>query len=299
LALAALALAAVVALTWLLEHAVPPPYSGYLAVVTVGFVATAIFRRQPRQRALKMFRAYLHARERGADESAARARMLTRLYRRATVRSRAGERLQAAWVGATEKDRVLSGVAALLADEGKRLEADGLDGAYDETRNRFLIRGWDALPQAFVDHVRGQLDEHERTQLDGLMERYRLFEQRFFRSASALGADSRAGAVDFARLLNSTGNHLRKDEPGDAERAYRLSLRLRPDENLAHAGLALLLQSTGRNREATREATMGLKILDGYAQRAVERNPTNEDIYPFRSPQSLREALERVMQDAQ
>jgi hypothetical protein len=73
----------------------------------------------------------------------------------------------------------------------------------------------------------------------------------------------------------------------------RLSLRLRPDDNLAHARLALLLDRTGRNREAAGEARTALTVLDGYTRQAA-RDPPVEGISPFRSPIKLREALERV-----
>jgi hypothetical protein len=135
-------------------------------------------------------------------------------------------------------------------------------------------------------------------QLDELVERHRLFQQKFFKRPSSLGLDPTRGVVEFARLLHSLGNHLAKDTTGDAERAYRLSIRLRPDENLAHAGLALLLDRTGRTREAGQEAKIGIEVLDGYAARATERNPTTEDISPFRSPAVLREALERMAASA-
>jgi len=132
-------------------------------------------------------------------------------------------------------------------------------------------------------------------QLDALAERYRLFHQRFFRQPSALAIDPGVSIIDFARLLASVANHTAKEAPGDAERAYRLSLKLRPDENLAHGGLALLLAETGRTREAAREAALALGVLDAFAQRARDRA---EDIYPFKSPVRLREALERVVAGA-
>jgi hypothetical protein len=292
------AVAAVAAITWLLEHVMPPPYSGYLAVAIVGIVGTEVFKRQPRQRGLRMFRYYLRARQRGADEPGARSRLLARLYRNEAARARIGGTLEAHWQGASEKERVVGGVAALLAAAGKRLDGETLAGAYDRARDQFRIPGWEALPPEFVSVLRGQLDARERDQLDVLAERYRLFDQKFFRAPSGLAGDTAASVLDFARLLNSMGNQLRKDHPGDAERAYRLSLRLRPHENLAHAGLALLLEQTGRQREAIQEARAGLQVLEGYARRASDQAPSTEDIFPFRSPVSFREALERVVGSA-
>ena len=131
-------------------------------------------------------------------------------------------------------------------------------------------------------------------QLDALAEKYQLFRQRFFRRPTSLRLDPAASATDFARLLHSVGNRLAKEEPGDAERAYRLSLSLRPEGNLAHGGLALLLAETGRVRDAAREAKLALELLDRFAADAAARTPTTEDISPFRSPGALREALERV-----
>jgi hypothetical protein len=294
LGLALMGALVVVALTWVLEHVMPPPFSGYLALVVVGFVVTERIRRKPRQRAERMFRLYYRARERGADEAAARARLLGRLYWSAVARQRLTPRVEAAWSGATEKDRVSAGVAVLLAGEGKTLDPPALAGAWARVRDRFTIPGWEALPREFVDAVRGRLDPDALGQLDALADKYRLFSQRFFRQPSALGTDPAASVTDFARLLASLANQVAKDEPGDADRAYRISLRLLPEENLAHAGLALLLERTGRSREAAREATIALAVLDGYARRAGERAPTTEDIYPFKSPSSLREALERV-----
>ena len=142
--------------------------------------------------------------------------------------------------------------------------------------------------------VRACLDESEWAQLNSLVDRYRLFHQRFFRSASSLVADPAASVEDFARLLHSVGNRMTKEQPGDAERAYRLSLRLRPERNLAHAGLALLLEQTGRTREAADEARTALTVLDEFARRTSDGMPTTEDISPFRSPVKLREALEQV-----
>jgi hypothetical protein len=285
--------AAVIALTWALEHVMPPPYSGFLALALVGLVSTEVLKRQPRQRAFRMFRYYLRARERGADEPAARSRLLAR-FARQDSRAQRGSAIEACWVGEAEKERTIGGVAALLAAQGKRIDADALAAVYDRARDQFMIPGWEALPKEFVNAVRERLDPRERDLLDTLTERYRLFHQKFFRSSSALAADPTASVVDFARLLHSMGNGLSKKVPGDAERAYRLSLRLRPDRNLAHAGLAFLLEQTGRTREAADEARAALQVLDVYAQHAAADAPTTEDISPFRSPKSLREALGRV-----
>jgi hypothetical protein len=289
-----LAASVVVAITWLLEHVMPPPYSGYLALAIVGVAATEIFKRRPRQRALRMFRYYLRARQRGADEPAARAHLIARLYRHQATRARMAGTLEARWAGDSEKARTMGGVDALLTAESKRIDGDALSAVYDRVRDQFMIPGWEALPQEFVSAVGDRLDAHDREQLDALAARYRLFHQRFFRVASALGTDPATSVVDFARLLHSMGNGLAKEAPGDAERAYRLSLRLRPDRNLAHAGLALLLEQTGRTREAAREAQTALKVLDEYAGRAAADAPSTEDISPFRSPKTLREALQRV-----
>jgi hypothetical protein len=284
-----------VALTWLLERLVPPPYSGFLAVSLVGLVATEILRRQPRQRALRMFYVYLRARERGADELAARVRLLERFCPDPARRLRVAAEVEARWVGPSERDRAIEGVTALLAHERRPADPETTGGAYDRARDRFAIPGWEALPEEFVSELRQRLDAREWSQLDTLARKYRFFQQRFFRNPTALRADPAASATDFARLLHSAGNRLAKEESGDAERAYRLSLRLRPDGNLAHAGLALLLADTGRTREAGREAEIGLAVLEVYAAAAAERrDPTPEDISPFRSPAALREALERV-----
>jgi hypothetical protein len=278
---------AVVALTWMLEHVMDPPYSGYLALCAVGVIVTTLIKRQPAQRAARWFRLYLRARSRGADEETARDRL-------AAGQPQLGDAVKAAWRGEDEKERILKAVVVLLAAEGKQLDTTALGATYDGVRDRFSIPGWSSLPKEFVREVHGRLEERDRRHLDALADKYRLFQQRFFQRASSLAVDPRASLVDLARLLHSVGNHIAKDEPGDAERAYRLSLRLRPDENLAHAGLALVLDRTGRNREAVAEAQAALKVLDAFAMRAAERAPTTEDIYPFKSPKSLREALERV-----
>ncbi len=285
---------AVVALTWVIEHVMPPPYSGYLALVTVALVVTEAIRRQPRQRAERMFRLYCRARESGADEAGARARMLGRLFRRTSTRERVTRPVHEAWTGATERDRVIAGVALLLAREGKALDRAGLGAAWDRARDRFTIPGWELLPAEFVGELRGRLDAEALAQLDALVERYGLFRQRFFRQPSALAAASAASVGDFARLLASLGNRVAKEAPADAERAYRISLRLRPEENLAHAGLALLLEARGRSRQAVEEARLAIEVLDAYARHAGERVATAEDIFPFKSPAALREALHRV-----
>lgn len=276
----------------------PAPYSGYLALVVVGFVVTELIRRQPRQRAERMFRLYCRARERGVDEVTARERLLGRLYRGAEARRRVTSQVEAGWVGATEKDRLSAAVAIVLAAEGKTLDPAALAGAWDRARDRFTIPGWEALPKEFVESLQLRLEAGDLSQLDALAERYRLFHQRFFRQPSALAIDPGESIVDFARLLASVANHTVKEAPGDAERAYRLSLKLRPAENLAHGGLALLLAETGRTREAAREAALALGVLDALAQRARDRAPATEDIHPFKSPARLREALERVVAGA-
>jgi len=69
----------VVGLTWALEHVMPSPYSSLLAVAIVAVTATEVIKRRPRQRAERMLRRYFAARERGADEATARARLMTRL----------------------------------------------------------------------------------------------------------------------------------------------------------------------------------------------------------------------------
>jgi hypothetical protein len=285
---------AVIALTWAIENVLPPPYSGYLAAVIVGFIIVEFYKRRPPQRAARMLRIYLKARERGADEAEARGRLLARLYRREESRAQARGKLEAAWQGPSEKDRAMSGLGALLRHEGKTLDDEALGHAWNRLRDLFPVTGWEALPRPFVEAVRGRLDAREQTQLEDLALRYRLFEQRFFRGSASLEADPAAGAMDFARLLHSMGNRLTREQPGDAERAYRMSLRLRADRNLAHAGLALLLEQTGRTREAAREARLALAVLDEHARRAADEPPSTEDIGPFRSPQSLREALEPI-----
>lgn len=286
--------AGVVLVTWVLEQALPPPYSGYLALVLVGLAAIQIFKHRPVPRAERLFRIYLRARSRGAEEAEARTRLLAQLHRDVEERRRVTAEIEAAWTGRSERERVVGGVGALLARRGIRLETPVLARAWDRMRDRVSISGWAALPPEFVDAVQERLDERERTHLDTLIAAYRLFEQRFFRSPSALGADPAAAVADFARLLASLGNRIGTDHPGDAERAYRLSLDLRSERSLAHAGLALLLERTGRTREAAREARAALGVLDDLARHAGSATPPAEDISPFRSPQKLREALERV-----
>lgn len=286
------AVTAVVALGWALGHVMPPPFSGYLAFVIVGVVATQLYKSRPAPRAGRLFRLYLRARAGGAGEEQARQRLLDVDRARGTG---AGE-MAAAWVGPSERDRLVAGVGALLAQRGPPIEPSVLAAAYGRERDRFTIPGWALLPAEFVRAVRGPLDEREGSDLDALMERYAVFKQRFFARVSLLGVDPQASATDFARLIHSMGNRMAKEQPGDAERAYRLSLRLRPDGNLAHAGLALLLAATGRDSEASREAGTALQVLDGYARRAQDAQiPTTEDISPFRSPTSLREALTRLL----
>src|SRR5262245_6259459 len=198
--------AAVIALTWVLEHVMPAPYSGFLALALVGLVSTEVVKRQPLQRAFRMFRYYLRARERGADEPTARSRLAAR-FDKQDGRVRRGV-IEASWVGESEKERAVGGVAALLVAQGKRLEANALAAAYDRARDQFMIPGWEALPKEFVNAVRRRLDPGERDRLDALTERYRLFHQKFFRASSALAANPEASVVDFARLLHSMGNGL-------------------------------------------------------------------------------------------
>jgi hypothetical protein len=285
---------AVVALTWAIEHVVPPPFSLLLALVLVGLAVTQLIKRQPAERAGRMFRLYFRARERGADERTARERLVGRLHRDTAVRERLARAIETRWTGPAEKDRAMAGIGYLLAHEGRSLSGDLLAAAHDRARDRFTIPGWEALPVEFVTAVRARLDPPQMEQLDRLAEDYRLFHQRFFRAPASLAVDPAGSVADFARLLASLGNRLRADHPGDAERAYRLSLRLRADENLAHAGLALVLEQTGRTREAAGEARAALGVLDALAAGAATRTPRTEDISPFATPKSLREALERV-----
>lgn len=294
IAVAAAGTAAVVILTWLLEAVMPPPFSGFLALCLVGLAVTEVLKRQPRQRALRMLLAYFRARERGADEAEARRRLLARLSRNAAVRQCLAANLEAEWRGESERERLLRGVAALLAGRRQSVAPDDLAAVYDTARDRFVLPGWDTLPKGFLEAVRRRLDEGEIRQLDELAGRHKLFYQKFFRRPTSLGVEPEASVVDFARLLQSLGNRLGQDAAADAERAYRLSLRLRPDDNLAHAGLALLLERHGRLPEASREARLALEVLDAYAGGAAEREPTVEDITPFRSPLRLREELQRL-----
>ena len=284
----------VVVLTWALERVLPPPFSGFLALILVALGATELIKRQPAQRAGRMFRLYCRARERGSDERAAREHLLNRLHRDGAMRERLSGELERHWIGPAEKERAMAGIAWLFAREGRSIGAEILGPAYDRARDRFVIPGWEALPREFVAEVQARLDPHELAQLDTLADHYRLFHQKFFRAPASLGVDPRASAGDFARLLSSLGNRLRKDNPSDAERAYRFSLRLGPPENLAHAGLAMVLEQTGRLREAAEEARAALAVLDALATSASSRAPTTEDIWPFATPRTLREALERV-----
>jgi hypothetical protein len=212
--------AALVVLTWALEQLMPPPYSGYLAAIMVAMIGIEIYKRRPGPRAMRMLRIYLRARARGAAEVDASRHLVSYQTRDEAARHRLVSELGTVWVGASEKKRAIEGVRFLLNREGRRLEAAALAAAYDRVRDQITVPGWDALPQEFVDAVHDRLDERERAQLQTLVARYRLLEQKFFRSPSALGADPAAGLVDFARLLHSMGNRLAKDEPGDAERAY-------------------------------------------------------------------------------
>jgi hypothetical protein len=290
-------LVTVVALTWALEWVVPAPFSGYLAVVVVGLVGLELLKRQPRQQALRMFGIYLRARERGQDEPGARARLVERIARGEAGRQQAARTAQAAWAGRSEKDRVVAGVGALLRERGRALDAEALGTAYDRVRDRVLIPGWDALPREFVEAIEGRLDQAQRGDLDALAGRYQLFEQRFFRGAAGLGRAPEQAVADFARLLGSLANRVAGEHPGDAERAYRLSLALRPDLNLAHAGLALLLARTGRPADGATEARIALDVLDAYARRGPEEEPSPEDV-PYRSPVRLRAVLEEVVRGA-
>jgi hypothetical protein len=290
-------LIAVIALGWALGHLMPPPFSGYLALILVALAAIQLYKSRPEQHAARFFRLYLRARERGAGEEEARRLLLTCGGSPRAGRAAIG-RAEAAWVGSSERDRLVAEVGILLEHRGRAIEPAALAAAYDRERDRFTIPGWALLPTEFVQEMLGRLDGPERRQLDALMERYSMFKQRFFSRPSSLGVDPAAAASDFARLLHSMGNRLLKEQPGDAERAYRLSLRLRPVRNLAHAGLALLLAETGRGAEASREAQAALEVLEEYAQRAAETQmPSTEDISPFRSPVSLRQALEQIASD--
>ena len=169
LALAALAaVGAVLALGWALGHVMPPPYSGYLAFVIVGLVATQLYKHRPAERAGRLFRVYLRARQRGAGEEAARGRLL----------EQGGD--AAAWIGDSERERVIAGVAALLGSRGVALEPAELAARFERERDRFTIPGWGLLPAGFARAVRERLDERERGDLDALMERYAVFRQRFF-----------------------------------------------------------------------------------------------------------------------
>jgi hypothetical protein len=288
-------LAAIVALTLVFERVMPPQFASLLAAIVVALVAVRLIKRRPPHRALFMLRIYLGARARGADEAAAREQLLARLVRDVEVRRRVGGHVQAAWAGPGEKERVVAGVRVLLAREAKALPPADIGRLYDRARDRFTIPGWESLPHEFVEAVRRPLDERERAQLDALIARYQLFRQRFFRSPSSLASDPPASVMDLARLLQSLGNRLTGDAPGDSERAYRLSLRLRPELNLSHAGLAVLLERTGRVREAEHEARVALDVLDRYARRGTEGEATVEDISPFRSPLQLRAELERIL----
>jgi hypothetical protein len=294
LAAAAAGAAAVVVLTWLLEAVMPAPFSGFLALCVVGLAVTEVLKRQPRQRALRVLLAYFRARERGADEAEARRRLLARVSRSPAVRQRLAADLEAEWRGKSERERVLRSVAALLAGLRQSVAPQDLAAAYDTARDRFVLPGWDTLPKGFVEAVRRRLDEGEIRQLDELAGTHKLFYQKFFRRPTSLGVEPEASVVDFARLLQSLGNRLGQSDATDAERAYRLALRLRPDGNLAHAGLALLLERHGRVVAASREARLALEVLDEYAGRAADREPTVEDITPFRSPLRLREELQRL-----
>lgn len=291
LGVAAALAGSVLVLTWTLGHAMPHPYSGLLAAVLTGLGATEVWKRRPPQRALRLLRQYLRRRERGTSEVEAKRWLLARACH---DRAAAAE-VEAQWSGASEKERVVAGVHALLARIGVSLDRARLDALYDRARDRVIIAEWEALPKTFVDEVRAHLDAPERDQLATLTERYGLLRQKFFESPSALGADPPAAAAQFARLLHSLGNRLAAEQPADAERAYRLSLRLRPAHNLAHAGLALLLDRTGRSREAVGEARAGLAVLDEYARAGARNEVSVEDISPFRSPARLREALDRIV----
>jgi hypothetical protein len=291
--LAAAALAAVAALAWALGAAMPPPLSGVLAVVVVGLVATELLKRQPAQRALRLFHVYLQARERGADEPAARTRLLATFCRDGTRQRQLAPVLEAAWVGESEKDRVLGGVAALLAGEPRPIDPASLAHDYDRARDRFTIPGWEALPREFVAEIRRRLSPAELEQLDRLAETYRLFHQRFFERPVSLGIDPAARVADLARLLLSLGARLHRDGSADAERAYHLSLGLEPGDAVARAGLAVVLDGAGRHREAAREARLALEALTRHPASAPPAL-TPDALFPFRTPDALRQALERI-----
>ena len=126
----------------------------------------------------------------------------------------------------------------------------------------FRCRGWDAVPSALNAEIRARLGPRFAI-LDRIAKRHNLLKQRLLHRAEFKEAPLDKQLALFAGLLTITGNRIarRGDSPGDAEAAYHCSLRLMPERNPAHVGLANLYFWGSDVERAETHAVVALEVV--------------------------------------
>jgi tetratricopeptide (TPR) repeat protein len=132
--------------------------------------------------------------------------------------------------------------------------------------------GWNQYPSEFISVIKERLGD-EFAKLSRLAQKYRLFEQPFFKRPSNefQGAEFQADLLGF--LVGSLGNQLAMHEMfEDAETAFKLSLKLKSEDNPTHMSLANLYLMQGKIQLAVPHLAEAERILKGLAAFASEHS---------------------------
>lgn len=126
----------------------------------------------------------------------------------------------------------------------------------------FEPKGFDGLPDLFVDALEARIGEDDLTLLQALGKQHGLFYQRFFRQPRARYLLIEDQLLRLAELLTSLANQLGHQRRfADAEEFYLLALRIESGLKFAHLGLANLYSTQGNVSKAARHARGALRTM--------------------------------------
>ncbi len=156
---------------------------------------------------------------------------------------------------------------------------------------------WNKLPTTVVAEIKRRLGDDGFYKLDALALKYNIFKQRFFEGMDSLKGDIVLYVEMFGHFLSSMGNQLAEHgHMADAELAFRLSIKLKPDQNPSHASLAFLLFKDRRYHEAAQQARAALAVLEEFDRQVAElETPPPEDVVPPGGSAELSAALREII----
>ena len=140
---------------------------------------------------------------------------------------------------------------------------------YQVLKEEASTKGWEHFPGKFVQGLKAILGEGKFDCLTLLAEKYRLFDQDFFAHPETFtDIGNEITALEIACLLTSMGNDLcGRQILDDAEKAYRITLALRPEHFAARAMLAAICYDSDRLSEARTYAREAITDMNSHAER--------------------------------